>query len=323
MKRSIRSLILAFLMILSVTATAQALVWDVEYVEHSFLDGLAFAADDIFAITDQEVVHFDGETWKVSFEDDTNHFTAIWGSGPSDVYVIGSRWSAGACTVYHFDGMGWTDVFSQEGGHFKDIWGSGPDDVYVLHFDYYDDIGTVYHFNGRRWRLRRLDVVWWTWFFTSSFEAVWGTSAEDVFFLCDSSLWMETYYSFLQHRTASTWLPFVPGSFLLLGYCTGNYSMDLWGSGPDDVHIVFNGLLQHYDGRRRTNVGIESSDFIAVGGSAHDNAYAVGYDGLLYDHNGISWHRIDLVDNDLTAACVLSAWNVYILGDGVVLHGHM
>jgi hypothetical protein len=73
-----------------------------------------------------------------------NWFYAIWGTGPSNVYVVGQPG-----LVLHYDGANWTKVeavaqLTQQ--PLIDIWGTGPNDIYVCGHD-----GTILHYSGSGW----------------------------------------------------------------------------------------------------------------------------------------------------------------------------
>src|SRR5262249_19284603 len=57
-------------------------------------------------------------------------FTAIWGSGPNDIYVI----DVGAAYHSTGDGMWKAQTPLKPAGRLTAIWGSGPTDIYVSAF---------------------------------------------------------------------------------------------------------------------------------------------------------------------------------------------
>lgn len=107
------------------------------------------SADDIYAVGDQTLLHFDGIEW-IPFELPVNltslfrrgRYRDVWGSADDDVYVLGPQGLA------HYDGTGWTDVTppSTPGARrdLLSIWGSAADDVWVA-------TGLVTHWDGFEW----------------------------------------------------------------------------------------------------------------------------------------------------------------------------
>lgn len=70
-------------------------------------------------------------------------FNAIWGSGPSDIWVVGDR-----PVALHYDGQAWNEVSLgvRISGELRAIWGSGPGDVFVV-----GDGGMILRYDGRAW----------------------------------------------------------------------------------------------------------------------------------------------------------------------------
>src|SRR5262249_44948197 len=54
-------------------------------------------------------------------------FTGLWGSGRSDVYVVG-----GAGIALHYDGKSWVQSSTPNAAPLRAVWGSGPDDVWAV-----------------------------------------------------------------------------------------------------------------------------------------------------------------------------------------------
>ena len=97
------------------------------------------SANDVFAITSDyysqggRIFHYDGATWTPMLQDESLKFRAIWGSGPRDVYAVGSR------TFLHYDGRTWSPV-PGAAQSFTSIGGTSPTDIYLsggktMHFD--------------------------------------------------------------------------------------------------------------------------------------------------------------------------------------------
>ncbi|MBI2428746.1 MAG: hypothetical protein HYV29_08130, partial [Ignavibacteriales bacterium] len=71
----------------------------------------------------------------------------MWGSSPTDVYVVGHNESPGPGTMYHFDGSKWstTKFHSAEGGPISgalsltSVYGFSKDDIWVVGERFYDN----------------------------------------------------------------------------------------------------------------------------------------------------------------------------------------
>ncbi|MBW2736507.1 MAG: hypothetical protein JRH20_29315 [Deltaproteobacteria bacterium] len=77
---------------------------------------------------------------KVDLGTEDNLF-AIWGSGPNDIFVVGTR-------VLHYDGARWSDVGVEveEDTRFSAVWGRSPSEVYVASTG-----GHVLRYDGVSW----------------------------------------------------------------------------------------------------------------------------------------------------------------------------
>jgi hypothetical protein len=87
------------------------------------------------------VSHWDGSSWSMPVRVTNNCLSAIWGSGPSDMFVVGA---AGA--IFRWDGKSWSAMSSGSTDVLSSVWGSGPSDVYAV-----GAAGTIVHFDGTRW----------------------------------------------------------------------------------------------------------------------------------------------------------------------------
>jgi len=97
---------------------------------------------------------------------------AIWGSSPTDIWVVGE-----APAALHWDGQSWNEMpFGvSRPGTLYGVWASGPRDVFAV-----GDGGTVLHFDGGSWSRMSVptdrDVV-----------AVAGRAPNDVYALAQSA----------------------------------------------------------------------------------------------------------------------------------------
>lgn len=97
-------------------------------------NGWAVAGNSLVRIEGDRAVLVRHPAWQKQ-----NFLEQIWGSGPSDVWVVGTA-------VLHFDGKTWTELpeYSWKGIH--SVWGSGPKDVWMVGIQ-----GQIHHFDGTSW----------------------------------------------------------------------------------------------------------------------------------------------------------------------------
>ncbi len=75
------------------------------------------------------ILHFDGMTWTRT-DVGASTLTAVWGTGPNDVYACGH-----GGTIYHYNGTSWSRMTSGTDQHLYDI-GEGPyGDIYTVGYD--------------------------------------------------------------------------------------------------------------------------------------------------------------------------------------------
>ena len=94
----------------------------------------------------------------------TARIGGIWGSGPSDIYVVGADGM-----LLHFDGAAWTSISAKTTSTLHDVWGSGPGDVYVVGSE-----GTVLHYDGAAWAAMSAGT-------RGSLRSVWGSGPTQIF----------------------------------------------------------------------------------------------------------------------------------------------
>src|SRR5438132_5963924 len=89
--------------------------------EAGFLSGTS--ANDVWA----GFMHWDGQTWTTTGTRDAGYtVTALWASGPSDAWVVGS-----SGYVKHWDGTTWTRMTGLGSILLTSVWGTGPNDVWI------------------------------------------------------------------------------------------------------------------------------------------------------------------------------------------------
>ena len=61
------------------------------------------------------------------------------------------------------------------------------------------------------------------------------------------------------------------------------YFTDVWGSATDDVFVCgTNGLVKHFDGSSWTGLTTPTTEvLLGIWGTSYRDVYVVGYDGLL------------------------------------------
>lgn len=202
----------------------------------------AASADDAWATGDGVILHWDGTTWSTAVDEPGTTFSGVWGSGPDDVWVAavnelrhwdGTRWATvtpidpfyglgshlwglsrddvWATNDFHWDGTAWS---RERVPLFGELWGTGPDDLFRLTMSYIA-------------RVRPGQPMMLEGFPATSFRAIWGFSASDVWAV-GASVYVGLGEVF--HWDGSAWTP--------LPFSAESSLQDVWGSAPDDVWAV-------------------------------------------------------------------------------------
>jgi hypothetical protein len=165
-------------------------------------------------------LHYDGTGWKSTFDEVVSQYSAVWGTGFDDVYVLGRVPNQAA--ALHFDGNAWTN---ENGPTWFDaspvvsldrIWGTGPDNIFAA--------GTaVVHYDGARWN-RLMEP--------NSFGIHGWSNAKDRTLIVGDAGRITQY-------DGTTWRDMTSGTKESLGA--------VWGVGSADVFVVGNNAtILHY-----------------------------------------------------------------------------
>jgi hypothetical protein len=179
-----------------------------------------------------ETLHWNGSTWTdVPFPfpySSGYQINAIWGSAPNNYWIAGGRqlsFSSREIDLFHWDGIAWTldgPHGTEDGnipGGFFALWGTAADNVYAV------SGGVALHRDASGWSpISQLS--------TRSTEAdVFGSAANDVYVLKDTTLW---------RWDGAQWTSKTAPATLRRG----------WSNGPTDVWLMTSGSppLRHFDG---------------------------------------------------------------------------
>lgn len=213
-----------------VVGGASAIQWDgAAWTEHRLsstpyaLRGVWPAAhDDVWVVgnkrdlSEGNIYHFDGSNWTQVLSVPSATIAGIWGSGPRDLWAVGSHELSTPRTLcLHWDGASWTESSACGGTRGEDLWGSGPDDIWVVGSNTLSSGSKILHWDGTAWSPSDYHGGF-TW-------AVWGSGPRDV--------WAAGFS--LSHWDGTAWSPVsLPTDGQSLWFSA------LWGSGPDDVWLA-------------------------------------------------------------------------------------
>ncbi|RPJ28823.1 MAG: fibronectin type III domain-containing protein [Chloroflexi bacterium] len=281
----------------------------------------------------------------------TGSLEAVWGSGDSNVFAVGSGGQDNQLNfplLSRWNGSTWTS--SSPGlpagfnyGHLYDVWGSGASNVFAVgdggHTNSTVTYPLLYRYNGSTWTSSSLPLPdgWGHGYL----RAVWGSSASNVYAVGFGDMGSASI-PLLYHYNGSTWsfsTPSLPTEDWGSGYLNG-----VWGSGTNDIYAVGSGnngssvatLLYHYDGSSWTSSSLPSLSgwstirLYSIWGSSANDVYIVGsgiHEGttlpLLYRKTINGWAASNFLPTGWSSGHFDGIWGsstteVYAVGSGRV-----
>ena len=229
----------------------------------------------------------DGTTWQMPTTNTTNDLNAVWGTSASNVWFVGDdeaflRWQGQVFQT--FPSTARIDL--------RGVWGRSANEVFAV-----GDSGRIRRFDGGSWRPELSPTPRGFRSVTGIGDGVLAVGEGGVFARRSSNQWnLET----------SRRLRTIEG---------------IWGTAPDSLWAVGEfGSILSWNGTVWTelDIGIITSDIIAIDGVAADDVWAVGEDGttLRYtgEDNGWSIIRTD-TEEALNAVHVISSTLAWAVGD--------
>jgi hypothetical protein len=276
------------------------------------------------------------------------HATAVWGSGPNDVWIGAHdpNPSATQTTAFaHWDGQNWTTVTTASPFYPNAISGSGPGNAWAA-----GEGGRITHWNGSNWSPPSVLPTPYAW----SLNAVWVGSDTDAW-VFGLGLWFGHWNGFawqsVERPVADSTLGggasfagyvWAVGAVGTTVYCSsasascgggggapwnGNY-YDIWGTGLYDYWVVgygtsggtCAGALRHNNGGWDRVFSGPAYCLTDLWGSGSNDVWAVGLNGTMWHWDGSS-----LVPySGITSSTLNDIWgfganDIWAVGEGVVL----
>jgi hypothetical protein len=295
------------------------------------------AANDVWAAgSGGTIVHWNGTAWTLVPSNTTETFHTIWGSGPSDVWIAGST-----ATLLH--GAGVASTFTREppfqdgriyNGRVYAIWGASADGVRVGGEPFSSDLleqGLV----GGNHLLRTPDGTGWEIFQGLDFRwmgatvrAIWGSSADDVWFSLDDGASESWARGTLAHGVAPA--PGEPLVWTSIDSQSVAALESLWGSSAGDVWAVgAAGTIRRWATGAKQWARVENApslaSFHAVWGSGPNDVWVVGDAGTILHFDGTTWITATVAfplgpKPNLTGVWGSGPNDVWVVGEGFALH---
>ena len=237
--------------------------WSVAYpfVGTRMFDIWGTSDTDVFAVgSTGSIFHYDGTAWGPMNSGATSALRAAWGSSANNVYAVGDE-----ATIIRYDGVTWTKMQLPDDmpvGRFTDVWGSSKNDVFL------SGNSAILHYDGTSWKVS-LNV---------GASALWGGTANDVFAVGFDS---DTVF----HYDGIGWTRMETG--------TGQTFWAAWGTSKNDVFVVGEESILHYDGSQWTEsmpIRSPSDDYRPHYGAA---LWAIWGRGRSVFVGGLEFHHFD------------------------------
>lgn len=217
-----------------------------------------------------------GETdqWEpVAGTEDLFGFMGIWGSSPTDIWVVGTF-----DRIWHFDGTTLTSVTSglPEGASvdWNAVYGSGPSDVWAVGTQ-----GEATHYDGQVWTAAPTASV-------SNIDDVWVSPDGNAYAVGENGIAM--------HFTPGQgWLDIADITYSTVQWksVTGTGNDDLWVAGHQGNEIV------HFDGTEWTSMdgtGYASGSIEKLWALGPDDVWGASSIGGVAHWDGSRWTRLDV-----------------------------
>lgn len=249
------------------------------------------ACDDFYAVG-ESIWRFDGESWMEQDYDFPSdyfwdwEFHDVWGSGPDDVYVVGTvmheefeadediGFTSPLATVMHWDGTMWNELFYHWSWDldFNEeslgaVWGSGADDIYMLgdHF---------YHYGGDPY-VEVSDMG------ANPYISMWGLASDDIYAFdhdynlghFDGTAWNS------EADFGDTFGIVIRGNAIGMKVVFGVYGSLSWSEGEEDWTTLIESRC------------CSLRDLVAAGGDVYATC---NYGDMVVRYDGESWQDIDI-----------------------------
>ena len=213
----------------------------------------------------------DAGNWQPSYRIPTDGFiSAIWSSGPNDVWLVGSP-----SLLLHFNGSKWVSHDNDVAEKFGAIWGTGPNDVWVVS-DSWVNASIVIHWNGLKWKRATVPG-------SGRLTSVWGSGANDVW-IGGAGVGGDAGMPSLAplfHWNGSSWA--YAATLDSPGFVGG------WSSGPTDSYALSVTGVYHLSGANWTVTGTFDQPRGIWASAPNDVWVAQAYGPIRRTANSVTW----------------------------------
>jgi hypothetical protein len=229
------------------------------------------SARDVWGLQSNQLIHWNGSSWApvpASKKPDLPWFSALWASGPNDVWVG----VAGGGIVARWNGSSWQRPLPAP-SDLGAVWTASPSDAWAV-----GNGGTTLHFDGSTWTDVSSTV-------TTALHAVSGVDGTDVWAAGDSGVILRSRGSGWNAVTLPSNV--TQGRTLNLGAISARAQDDVWVvSNGDQAFLRWNGAAWSAS----TFPSAAGGSVAAIAADGALDAWAVGTD--VYRWNGTDWTQL-------------------------------
>lgn len=166
-------------------------------------------------------------TWRaLPMPSATKVLNGIWGSGPDNIFIVGSAGTLLHMTDKRSATGAWAVTQSATTQTLHGVWGSGAKDVMAA-----GESGALVWYNGHTWSSQTSGT-------TTNLRALWGSGLDNIYAPGEKSV--------LQHNARDI----TPNKWTAVTLGTGEFTiLGAWGTSAKDVFMVgTKGTIVHHDG---------------------------------------------------------------------------
>ncbi len=267
------------------------------------------SADDIYAITTEEIYHFDGSSWSAPIAMggwETVTWKVVWCESSNSVWLLGAVDYA-SYVILHFDGSQWEEDLRVEWTYLYALWGDDDGVMYAVGNTGMVGRQGVIFSKTENWHQETIPEVY-------KFYAIHGSSPSNIYAVgrLNDGIDVGTVY----HYNGKRWVS-LPEQFENTLCSVYAFSSDFIVAGGSSGYL-FTGAGTDWT----RDIPEVTTNFKNVWGTSLDNLYAVSEDGLIYRYDGASWSEVIVTGSGYPFDKIwgLSEEEIYTIGDeGVFL----
>ena len=292
------------------------------------------SGSDIWAGGRSGTIHYDGSHWSAAASGAPNQSVAIAGTVASDVLIVGD-WGS---TTEVWNGAQFVNVPEVNDEYLTGAWLSPSGEGWLVGYagrmahklpggawsfvagqseGGYDTLSDIAILSDNdAWVVGRLSIGHWdgtTWSdippantaARQEFNNVWAANQSDVW----ATSWGSSSPDNLQRWNGTEWTTMPhPGP---------SYLNDVWGSGPNDVWVIFDEGSMHYTGTSWTLQGMVGNYAVgghSIDGTAQNDAWIVADGGTVYHYNGSAWSVV-------SSGTTQNLWSIHAVSSSLAFAG--